>query len=81
MAGSNAACAAPEQAQCLLYSFQRGVSDLHLQEPPKVVTLETVAALLDGATPLHCAALRGNPSQVSKGRLTEFQCDGGGRGC
>ena len=29
-----------------------------------MVTLETVAALLDGATPLHCAALRGNPAQV-----------------
>lgn len=27
-------------------------------------TLESVAALLDGATPLHCAALRGNPAQV-----------------
>jgi hypothetical protein len=26
--------------------------------------LDTVAALLDGATPLHCAALRGNPAQV-----------------
>lgn len=26
--------------------------------------LETAAALLDGATPLHCAALRGNPAQV-----------------
>jgi hypothetical protein len=25
---------------------------------------DTVAALLDGATPLHCAALRGNPAQV-----------------
>lgn len=30
----------------------------------RVVTLETVAALLDGATPLHCAALRANPAQV-----------------
>ncbi|KAL6760662.1 hypothetical protein V8C86DRAFT_1058572 [Haematococcus lacustris] len=28
------------------------------------VTLETVAALLDGATPLHCAAIRGNPAQL-----------------
>ena len=28
------------------------------------VTVDAVAALLDGATPLHCAALRGNPSQV-----------------
>ncbi|GAX80648.1 hypothetical protein CEUSTIGMA_g8083.t1 [Chlamydomonas eustigma] len=28
------------------------------------VTLEMVAAVLDGATPLHCAAIRGNPSQV-----------------
>jgi hypothetical protein len=26
--------------------------------------LDLVAALLDGATPLHCAALRGNPAQV-----------------
>ncbi len=39
------------------------------QEPaaassPPALTLETVAALLDGATPLHCAALRGNPSLV-----------------
>jgi hypothetical protein len=25
---------------------------------------DAVAALLDGATPLHCAALRGNPAQV-----------------
>ncbi|KXZ46814.1 hypothetical protein GPECTOR_40g548 [Gonium pectorale] len=29
-----------------------------------VVGRETVAAVLDGATPLHCAALRGNPAQV-----------------
>lgn len=29
-----------------------------------VVVRETVAAVLDGATPLHCAALRGNPAQV-----------------
>ena len=29
-----------------------------------VVTRDTVAALLDGSTPLHCAALRGNPAQV-----------------
>lgn len=28
------------------------------------VTVESVAALLDGATPLHCAAIRGNPAQV-----------------
>lgn len=28
--------------------------------------METVAALLDGATPLHCAALRGNPAQVGE---------------
>lgn len=27
-------------------------------------TLETVAAVLDGVTPLHCAAIRGNPAQV-----------------
>lgn len=26
--------------------------------------LDTAAALLDGATPVHCAALRGNPAQV-----------------
>ena len=31
---------------------------------PGAVTRETVAALLDGATPLHCAAIRGNPAQV-----------------
>ncbi|GMH42583.1 hypothetical protein BSKO_10502 [Bryopsis sp. KO-2023] len=29
------------------------------------VTLESVAALLDGATPLHCASIRGNPAQVN----------------
>ncbi|EFJ48899.1 hypothetical protein VOLCADRAFT_90642 [Volvox carteri f. nagariensis] len=29
-----------------------------------LVVRETVAAVLDGATPLHCAALRGNPAQV-----------------
>lgn len=29
------------------------------------VTRESVAALLDGATPLHCAALRANPAQVT----------------
>eukprot|EP00878_Enallax_costatus_P014166 GHUV01014815.1.p1 GENE.GHUV01014815.1~~GHUV01014815.1.p1 ORF type:complete len:1261 (+),score=458.53 GHUV01014815.1:316-4098(+) len=29
-----------------------------------VVVLDTVAALLDGATPLHCAAIRGNPAGV-----------------
>lgn len=28
------------------------------------MTREAVAALLDGATPLHCAAIRGNPAQV-----------------
>ena len=28
------------------------------------VSLEAAAALLDGATPLHCAAIRGNPAQV-----------------
>ena len=28
------------------------------------MTVELVAALLDQATPLHCAALRGNPGQV-----------------
>lgn len=32
--------------------------------PGPPVTLETVTALLDGAVPLHCAALRGNPAQV-----------------
>ena len=32
--------------------------------PNRITTLETVAAVLDGVTPLHCAALRGNPSQV-----------------
>ena len=31
---------------------------------PSAVTRETVASLLDGATPLHCAAIRGNPAQV-----------------
>ncbi|PSC75029.1 hypothetical protein C2E20_1867 [Micractinium conductrix] len=30
----------------------------------QTVTRETVGALLDGATVLHCAALRGNPAQV-----------------
>lgn len=29
-----------------------------------LVVRETVAAVLDGATPLHCSALRGNPAQV-----------------
>lgn len=29
------------------------------------ITLESVAALLDGATPLHCAAIRGNPAQIN----------------
>ena len=33
-------------------------------DTPAAVTVDAVAALLDGATPLHCAALRGNPSQV-----------------
>ncbi len=28
--------------------------------------LQSAAALLDGATPLHCAALRGNPAQVQQ---------------
>ena len=27
-----------------------------------------LAALLDGATPLHCAAVRGNPAQARPGR-------------
>jgi Ankyrin repeat len=31
-----------------------------------VVTREAVAALLDGATPLHCAALAGNPTRVEQ---------------
>ncbi len=30
------------------------------------IELETFAAVLDGITPLHCAALRGNPAQVWK---------------
>lgn len=30
------------------------------------VTREAVASVLDGATPLHCAALRGNPAQVRR---------------
>ena len=33
-------------------------------EPPSQSHLDTVAALLDGAGPLHCAAIRGNPAQV-----------------
>lgn len=38
-----------------------------LKSPTESVSqthLETVGALLEGATPLHCAALRGNPAQV-----------------
>eukprot|EP00798_Chlamydomonas_sp_ICE-L_P023153 gene23153-30358_t len=31
---------------------------------PAGIKAETVTALLDGATPLHCAALQGNPAQV-----------------
>jgi hypothetical protein len=41
-----------------------GTYSQNTQDAGPIVTLETVAALLDGATPLHCAALRGNPSQV-----------------
>lgn len=28
------------------------------------ITYDSAAALLDGATPLHCAAIRGNPAQI-----------------
>eukprot|EP00775_Hariotina_reticulata_P008350 gene8350-8535_t len=47
-AAGEAATNAPQLLQC--------IADVEL--------LELVAALLDGATPLHCAALRGNPAQV-----------------
>jgi len=39
--------------------------DLHvLQADARGTTRSAVAALLDGATPLHAAALRGNPAQI-----------------
>lgn len=35
-----------------------------IQVHVKLSTRSAVAALLDGATPLHAAALRGNPAQI-----------------
>ena len=35
-----------------------------MQVQLKLSTRSAVAALLDGATPLHAAALRGNPAQI-----------------
>ena len=35
-----------------------------LQADARGTTRSAVAALLDGATPLHAAALRGNPAQI-----------------
>ena len=35
-----------------------------MQVQVKLSTRSAVAALLDGATPLHAAALRGNPAQI-----------------
>ncbi len=37
---------------------------LHPPLQAHAVTRETVAALLDGATPLHCATIRGSPLQI-----------------
>ena len=38
--------------------------DLCTQADARVISRSAVAALLDEATPLHAAALRGNPAQV-----------------
>eukprot|EP00884_Botryococcus_braunii_P020575 jgi/Botrbrau1/7200/Bobra.0300s0026.1 len=46
-----------------LYSKQEGLKSTK-GKGPRRVTYDAVAALLDGATPLHCAAIRGNPAQV-----------------
>ena len=35
-----------------------------MQAEARVISRSAVAALLDGATPLHAAALRGNPAQI-----------------
>lgn len=35
-----------------------------MQAEARVTSRSAVAALLDGATPLHAAALRGNPAQI-----------------
>ncbi len=44
--------------------FMTHVPLLQALFPPGDASREAVAALLDGATPLHCAAIRGNPAQV-----------------
>ena len=69
---SRCALAATEFVMVCLDGFARwfpphaaGAAAFPLQEPdPQAVTRDTVAALLDGATALHCAAIRGNPAQV-----------------
>lgn len=38
--------------------------DLCMQADARVISRSAVAALLDEATPLHAAALRGNPAQI-----------------
>jgi hypothetical protein len=63
---------APLQAAAAVAAAAAAVADGALGEQEHgsggmgggVVTLEHVVALLDGATPLHCACLRGNPAQV-----------------
>ncbi len=47
------------------YMRGKGEHSLHvLQADARGTTRSAVAALLDGATPLHAAALRGNPAQI-----------------
>ena len=38
--------------------------ELSMQAEARVISRSAVAALLDEATPLHAAALRGNPAQI-----------------
>ena len=38
--------------------------NLDVQAEARVISRSAVAALLDEATPLHAAALRGNPAQI-----------------
>eukprot|EP00879_Flechtneria_rotunda_P010445 GHRR01010921.1.p1 GENE.GHRR01010921.1~~GHRR01010921.1.p1 ORF type:complete len:1048 (+),score=450.42 GHRR01010921.1:155-3298(+) len=58
--------AAPGTATAATAAASKAAGSAGLQKSCAIDTelLEVAAAVLDGATPLHCAALRGNPAQV-----------------
>ena len=57
-AGRATQCSAQECPHCSIKA------DRAVAANAAALEMEIVAALLDGATALHCAALRGNPAQV-----------------